>query len=616
MLDSKTPVKERQLVIKPYTIPISFGGKNQFFTVKVPSPEEMEQLRDDEPMVSIAAAMLHDPLDLVRLHKLEYDQLYKRYEKYKDSSTFNYRLSNLAKLSGNLAKAEELARVAAEIDDADIFNHELGDLLIEKNGEQEALEIFSNCDLDKDLYANLRIAYLMLKASNLEKVEVHIAKALDIDELNFEARLFAGALCVWKQDWEKSIYHSRIARESGRESAPLNVNMGYAYARLGEVDKAIKCLLTAILLDPLNEGAVCLYSDLIHHKYLLKGDERLLNNSINKLECYVDYESSSERALDRIARGYYLLWKTFKKNNYYLGAVKALGKLITVNSSVRSYSNLGVIHWSADKFDGAEKYFGVALKVAEDQGESRVLPVTNLLGLLIRNRKYRDVQRLSGLLLDDATNHERDDGLFDRVKLQYVIGLEGSGERAKAALVCEGFIGEGVSDENIYVEMLCHLISHYSHVNKNLDKLEGLKQKALSLNKTNKIEPKSFLRLLNNVIFGDLIHNKLAEAEALLPRISMSIHKDPYATATLGLYHLKKGDIEKGIKLYKRGISILSDKKEVDRFKQRMHYELGLKYIELGERSKGLFNFRKAKSFRYGYDFVNKQMLPLLNAKT
>jgi Tfp pilus assembly protein PilF len=100
---------------------------------------------------------------------------------------------------------------------------------------------------------------------------------------------------------------------------------------------------------------------------------------------------------------------------------------------------------------------------------------------------------------------------------------------------------------------------------------------------------------------------KLDVANSLLNRLSDYIHKNPYVTATLGLYHFKKGDMERGEELYREAIHMVTNKPLKMKFLQKLHLELGLYYLHRGESrtaSKHLVHARDAKD---GNDVLARQ---------
>jgi hypothetical protein len=62
----------------------------------------------------------------------------------------------------------------------------------------------------------------------------------------------------------------------------------------------------------------------------------------------------------------------------------------------------------------------------------------------------------------------------------------------------------------------------------------------------------------------------------LLPYMSNLVHHLPYPTATLGLLHFRKGNIDRGVALYEEAIRLSAQPIDKTRIRQKLNLELGL----------------------------------------
>lgn len=87
---------------------------------------------------------------------------------------------------------------------------------------------------------------------------------------------------------------------------------------------------------------------------------------------------------------------------------------------------------------------------------------------------------------------------------------------------------------------------------------------------------------------------RFEKAKKIISEISQFIHKFPTTTATLGLWHLKNGNIEKGKKYYSESISIAHDKGLKQKLKAKMNLELAKIYFKNNDFEKTLSFLKKA----------------------
>ena len=118
-------------------------------------------------------------------------------------------------------------------------------------------------------------------------------------------------------------------------------------------------------------------------------------------------------------------------------------------------------------------------------------------------------------------------------------------------------------------------------------------------------------RAINNVIFAFLLAGKVSEAAPLIGYLSESVHADPYATATLGLFNLQKGRIDRGKALYEEAIRLAPDVRLKHLIRQRMALELGKIYLRKGQHPIAKKWFDKAAREQLGHQEIKKQALAL-----
>ena len=303
MLNDKTEIRAREVEVLPEIIEIYFNEEEKIIKLTLPSAKEIADLRSKvEMQLSIHEAAEINHFDSYKNLKEVYDSEILKYEKYKDSSTYLTRLSNYCELFGDLECSKEHAVDSSKIDSSSFHNHEIAELFIKQGKYDDAKFIFSHCDLKKDEYANLRLAYFSTLNKNIPRAKLYIEEANRINPDNYKIRMFLGAIYLYERNWESAILNFRIASENNSSSSSLNVNLAAAYLGIGDPKKALKALKKAVKLNPLNENAINFLFDV----YSLLNDSE---KAIPHLEKYLEFEQKSSSIWERMARALLRRWK-------------------------------------------------------------------------------------------------------------------------------------------------------------------------------------------------------------------------------------------------------------------------------------------------------------------
>jgi len=121
-------------------------------------------------------------------------------------------------------------------------------------------------------------------------------------------------------------------------------------------------------------------------------------------------------------------------------------------------------------------------------------------------------------------------------------------------------------------------------------------------------------------VFSYISHGGLLElddierAGAHLGELSKWVHVDPYATATFGLYHMKKGNIERAKQLYEESKSLVKDDVMKKRIRQRMYLEMGKAYLTHNDNKLAERYLVRAINEKRGNLYAKKEASKILNA--
>lgn len=612
MLNHKSQLMRRGVDVLPRDIDIFFND-NAVCPLRftLPSEQEIGEFKKGHRVqISICEIADNDPLGVFQSLSSEYMLLSEKYEKFSESSTYLTRLSNMSELLGNLEESKDYIKKAIEMDEDPFLKNELGDILLKQGHKKDAERLFLSNEIDTDLYSNLRLAFLATSENDIDSAEKYVKNALIIDPLSYKARMFHGAIELWLGNWEYAIRSFRVAEKRNIKSSPLYVNMAVAYSRLGYEKKAILALKKAVSINPLNENALAFLADLM---FLAGRGE----DAIYYLEKYVKYEQKSGEIWGRVARAYYLAGeKNTKGNRFHNQAIEALKHQSNIQESSSIWNNIAVVYWALEQRGKAQRFFSQALTKSLDLGEDSSLALCNLVGVLIDGKKYQEAFNLINVYFNQNPSNEIDDGVSARIKLQNIICLEALGKRKEASKKIQKIVEHNKIEPSMRVDMLNHLVYYYSVIEPNADILEKYIPIVLEdVSQTKDMSEQLIGRALNNIIFAYILFDKIDVASNFLGKLSRFVHKDPYSTATLGLYNLKKGNFKKGKELYEEAIKLVVDEKLKSQFKQRMYFELGKASWNGSNDNTIKRYFDKAIKQKYGFDYVNKQIKLFLQEK-
>lgn len=605
MLDEKSKIRNRDIEIQKRSVEVYFFDKEGFSaSLEVPSPEELDVLRDAAQLKLSPKGLqrLQDPFGLRARQEEELNRKLDKYHKYSDSSTYLVRLANLTENMEGSSAAHSYLKRASQIDTDITLKHELGENLVSQDEFLQAEELFHDCDLSHDVYANLRIGSLLILQNKINEAEEYVLRALDIDPCSHEAQMFEGTICLSRGHAELAVRRFKTAAEDHPNSAPLFVNLAAAYWMIKQRKQALDALRKAVLINPLNINAVLFYADaaFIEGKFSL---------AIPSLEKYLEWDSHEDLAWSRLARAQFHIGRENKDANSLGSAFESIKKLVVLAPNVSVWNNMGVITWRQKNNTQAAKYFNYAMKMGLKEKQDFKLPLYNLMGLLIENRLYENAEKYLPLVSGFEETHEDNENVLEKILLQRVIVLEGLGKREEAIIFAHDLLERDPKSPDVRMELLLNLTYHYATTEPNLELIESYRKKIFKILKSGlTIDVNTKNRAINNLIFALFLFEKNDQAIELLPMLSAQFHKEPYSTATLGLSYIVRGDVRRGEKLYAEAISLLEDSKMKNRFRQRLYFELGKKDIKEGNRASGIRFFEKALKQRGGYDYVSRDI--------
>jgi len=569
-------------------------------------PDAVELASRDRESVSIVESgsiPISNFSNLSDFYRSEFERLAEKYSRFGTSYTYLNHLAQLSYLADDLSAAESYLKAAIASNPQSELLLDLGALYIEQNRDNEARLAFSSCDLSKEVGANLRLAQLHVRLGQLQEAETHVNRAILIDESDYAAQMFAGAIHLWKQDWEQAVRSFRNASETRSDSTTLYSNLAAAYWGLGEQEKSIRALRKAINLDPLNENAVLFFSDVM----FLNG---MPERCILPLEVILSYKQENEALWARVARAYYEVGSRDAKDHAVLEkALDALAIQSKLRNSSSTLNNIGVVQNALGNRYRAKRNFARAWAVAQELEENQDIPFCNYLSTLIELKEYDEALRLTSEHLQ-ARGHSA----LSRVYVHRVVCMEALGKRRQAMQEAETFVQSELMDSEASLELLTRLFYYKTLVDPDRDTLMRFIPKIEeTLNSDYSIPPKLHCRVMNNLVFALLRFQEYDHAASHLSKLSHWVHVDPYATATLGLYNLCKGRVKRAKVLYRESMQLANDAITRERIRQRMSIEFGRYFLGQDDKRQANKYFGRAIKQKRGFDYVKAEARTLLS---
>ncbi|EUJ11288.1 hypothetical protein Meth11DRAFT_2128 [Methylophilaceae bacterium 11] len=565
MLGAKIPPEQKQIIIPPSEVEIVISDDQMsHLALVLPPIEDLSAIaamgNTQYSVKEVAENAWHESRDYF---VAQYEILKNKNDEYKSSPTYLNRLANWANLADMFSEESHYLLEAQKYSNNNFFKHRLGASLINQNRNKEAEEIFSSFDLSDDIQANLRLAYFAMQRHDVSNAELLVDKALEIDPVDFGARLFDGALKLLSGQFKKAVQSFRIAEEERPNSSALHKNKAVAYLHLGLIEKAFTSLKRSISIDPLNKNAVVLFADLAF-------SQRRSIEAISSLQFYLKYEQKDANVWSRLARGFLAEGNTEE-------TIKALRKQASIENSVSVWNNFGLTYYRAGNKQKAYEAFKYALteNLLNDE-KSLYYAARNISILLAEDCKYKESLKITkSLILDDESKNILSDDHLSDIYGVYVFSLSKVSGVEAALSISNDLLRTVESSKNLKAWLLGSQISYYSLVNDFDIAMALIKEFDYLIQDIDSCYPATRDSLINTLAFAYAESGQIDMADSYIKKISDLLLKEPYPTATLGLIYLKKGNVEKGTKLYEMAIRLSVSNIDKTKIRQKLNLELG-----------------------------------------
>lgn len=603
MLAPKLPGNQKALVARPEPVKVVVAEDSSHpLTFVLPPLDDLAEMEElGAQNFSIEEISSNHVAENKKSFEREFAHLQVKAKKFSESPVFLGKLASLAKFAGYLEKEKELSKRALELDGGEFYAHRLGDTMIVGGHFDEAEQFFKSLDLSMDIGANLRMAAFCMHRQDIEGAVRFVGKAVEIDPLDFNTRLFGGGLQLIQKRYAAAVQSFRTALEERPTSSAAHCNLAIAYVGLRHDDKALSSLKRSVALDPLNLNSVMLLADL---SFRLKKDE----DAIPALRCFIQDVQTNAAVWSRLARACYRIGK-------FEEAIAALKREGSISDSGAVWNNLGVSYFDLGNKKRALESFTHAMRL-EEQTASRTyfLAARNIAHLFATNEMHSEIRALVRPLLRQDENGLifSDDEVSDLLAF-YVGSLLKDRHVDEAKLIAAEVLSrEGVSD-SLTIWLVSSLVG-YAALHGNSEPVIEL-ARAYDRLAANLSEPhrERRERYFNNVAFAVAELGRVSEAEAYLSEISSCIHRSAYPTATFGLIQFRKGNATRGKALYEEAVKLASSKNDKARIRQKLNLELGRHWLELKQQSKAKRILDRAINENLGEVELSKQARTLID---
>ena len=581
----------------------------------LPSPLDLNELNVDSNTL-ISLEKMTNQLDVFNMETWLDDEIFEleaKKERFGGSSIFHTHLANMYEFKSDISKSLHHREKAVELSPNSVFKHNKANTLKFFGQKNDFRQTLLECDLQSDNVSSLSLALNEMEVRNLEGARKYASICLSSDYLNSGARMLMGAISLIEKNPQEAIRHYKVAQDSQPLSAPVLVNMAFAYCQLKHFDQSLRALKRALVIDPLDENALIFYADLAF-------DRQRISDSIVRMERFVEFERDKPEVWERLARAYFfsVTESDSEKKQYLFKALECLKNQNTISVHATIYNNIGLVYSELGDKKKALRFVSLAFTQSE-KDELKEQTFHNLIYLHYKSGYYHEAIKIVEANFDYLTRREELSKCVQKTLLHYVRCLE-KVNKTDVLIQLVQELSPLITHPEYLLEFYTGLVYLYAVESSNKHGVIGLIEPILKASES--ISDKSnsvMVRAINNLCFALYSFHEKQAADDLMPFIMNYINRDPYVTATFGMSLIIKGKIDRGESYYNKAIAMLADNLEKKRFKQRRDFEIGKILIECRDFRKAKRLLLKAKNESKGLKSVSSEAtkcLMLLNDKS
>lgn len=542
---------------------IYLGGSIDGLALETEPLEDVSQIRGLRQAAFSLKDHIADDTALSEEAGVRLKWLLAKSNRFSESATFHNRVANLHAALGDIQMEKVSLERAFDISSSNFFKQRWAESLLRRNSLDEAASIFDALSAaPENNRALLGMAAVCVRRGDYVGAREWVDQLCSRGDQSFDLKIFSSGLDLIEGRFSQAISNLRHALSIRENSSVAYSNMGIAFLNLGQAEKAFNSFKRANTLDPFNRTALIALADI--GCSLGKNDD-----AISPLRYYVRFEQKDAGVWSKIARSLFGM-------RMYRECVDALHNQGAVAESVEVWNNLGVCYSALGDKEKAFRCLRHSLtKVEADDNRSVWMVARNSCQLLAENKSPQDVLKATDYLLEG-------DSVFELAKTEHISdillmrlqALESLGRRLEAISLAEEVLTADRVDPKLQRELLIALIGSYGLLGIKLERLNSLIDFSNNLVRSEVFSSADRLRLANNVAFAFAETGRQEDALKMIQSVADRLHKDAYLTATFGLICIKRGDLERGVGLYREAVGLAPRLLDKNRIRQKLNLEM------------------------------------------
>jgi tetratricopeptide (TPR) repeat protein len=595
-------------------------GNGTPLTITLPSPQEMGQLYiPDNARISLKqVTSVSDIFHVRTLASKEIERTLLKQDKYNNSPNYYSNLAILSELSGDMSSALKFTTQALSLSSnkkqSNFYRYKLANRQVGNGDIEAAKKTLFNIDLLDDVQAQMQYASILLCEAHFNSAATCIDKLLSNNNDDSRALAFKGTSELIKKNSPDAIKHLRRSLEYSPKNSHVCINLAMAYIQAGYKGKAFTALRRAIHLDPLNEDAILLFSNI--------ADKNTVDEVIKHLEFFSNYERNTLAVWEQLAFNYLhkAKEKFISKRKYVLKALDALKHTHTIatvekpSTTPSILNNIAVCYFDLGEKEKSLRYYLKTIELSNPEEEIFFIALTNITSALITSQQYQRLLKFLPPFLPQLKHGESFELQRKRSLVNYAKALIKLNQEADAVGFVESLLEKNLPAE-IRAEFYIILVHYYSSISVDFSKLKSFIPNIELIFFEEKLPDRVYYCLANNLMFIQLLTENIDGVYQILPYLSTKVNVDPYVTATFGMFHLRKGNLEKGKALYQNAIALLNNKVAKELFKQRYDFEHANALLKTNKTQKAIRLLTKVKLYKHGGKYLTLKANELLMNK-
>ena len=576
MTTANASIDQKDVLIEPRNVEIDVSTEGGEQTIVVPPISKLRKLHGHTISHWSTTFRRLEVSDAdIDAAKREFHCLFKDYDEFRVSGAFLNRLASLAALIGDHDSANKFHSEAVAVSDIpELFYRFADHELTELSNFDSAVSKLEKLEAQGFVRDSLRLAECDLAAEKVDRASARIKDVLQTEPDDWRANLIGGVLALVDGKYPIAIRMLRTSLESRPNSPSIAANLAIAHYFQGNTRQTIKSIRRAIGLDPWNEKFLVFLADVVLEEQDHLYSDREMATALRLLSQFLHKNPESVMVAARTTK---LALDTGNPKP----TIRVLENTVRRSRTAETLNNLAVLLWaSGDRrraltnlLTAAEVVLKGGPEVAEDVS---FLVAGNLVHLLNETGDARKAEQISLKLLDavDQTRitAERD---LSKIYFGYILSLAFQRKYPAMLDLVTKLIDRGDLYPTFKVNLATSLTCYHAIVTGDFEKAAKYALTAYeALSEVDRPTTQMVSIVTNNLTYSLIETNDLDSAQSLLKKLR-TLEPDSYlVSATSGLYHIRRGHLEKGEEKYRLAMTQTRNEDLSRLLKKKLQLEL------------------------------------------